>query len=153
MLFASPKGFFQSRYELSNHGDRRVGLIDLNYSSEGSEITIGSSNYLAHAHGVLEREYILETFRHEPVGRASTTLLSGRFDLHFGDKVYLLKTESGFSGPSFMFYDGADVKGNIHSEGFFKRKYVIDLPEVVPIQFHAFLAWMVITMVKRSSSV
>lgn len=153
MLFASPKGFFGSNFELSNL-DRSVGLIELLLSKSYSRITLGSQVYRATFSGVIDKEYTLETNSREVEASATAPLLAGRFDLRYNDKTYTLEADGGIRKVTFILTDSAGKHaGSLRSEGFFRHRFIMDFPDTIPLAIQAFWAWIVIMAIKRASSV
>lgn len=153
MLFASPRGFFSSSFELSNL-DRSVGLIELLLSKSYSRITLGSQVFRATFGGMIDKEYTLETLTGEVEASATAPLLAGRFDMRYDGKSYTLKADGGIRNVTYILTDSAGKHmGSLRSEGFFRHKLIMDFPDTIPLAIQAFCAWIVIMAVKRASSV
>jgi hypothetical protein len=152
MLFVSPKGLLGSRFELSSDGVRTIGLIELLLAKTYSRITIGTQVYRASFHGTLEKRYVLKTISEEVYAAAAAPLLAGRFDLHFKDRLYSLRADSGIRNPSYILLDGEKHIGSIRTEGFFRRRFLLDCPDKLPLAIQAFLVWMVIMALKHAST-
>lgn len=153
MLFASPRGFFASSFELRDL-DRSVGLIELLLAKTYSRITLGTQVFRATFEGVLEKEYTLLTLSGDVEASATAPLLGGRFELRHEGKSYTLKADGGIRNVTFILTDSAGKHlGSLRSEGFFRVKFIADFPDTIPLAAQAFWMWIVIMAVKRASTV
>lgn len=70
--------------------------------------------------------------------------------VELADGKYTLKARNAFSGDFVLFRDSTAV-GSITSEGFFKRRARVSLPEDLPLPAGVFFLWLVLMIWKDDS--
>ena len=70
---------------------------------------------------------------------------------HDGNR-YELKKESAWGNTFVLARDGIGPVGSVKLEGFFKREWIVGLPEEVPLEVRVFIVWLVIILGKRAET-
>jgi hypothetical protein len=76
----------------------------------------------------------------------------GRFVFEHGSNRYELKKESTWGNTFVLSRDGIGLLGSVTREGFFKREWIVDLPEEVPLEVRVSIVWLVIILWKQAES-
>jgi hypothetical protein len=150
MLRAIPKGWWTLKYELLEN-DEAVGLVEFNFGSEGAKIHVRDDTYEVRSKGWFSREYFFETAERRFIASAVNPVFSGRFEVHFDNRLYSLQKDKGLLNTTYVLIDGDDVIGSISRDGIFSRKSTIDIPDRFPLPIQAFIFWLVALLWKRAT--
>jgi hypothetical protein len=75
-----------------------------------------------------------------------------RFVIEQGGHRYELEKESVWKSAFVIRREGGGLVGSIRREGVFKREWVAELPEELPLETKVFIVWLVILLGKRAAS-
>ena len=150
MLQAVPKGWFSSKYDVSND-NVPVGTINFSAWREEGELTIGGSIYRVYREGLMSGSFVLELNGSILARAQKPSALYRTFIIELGEKKYVLEAKSAFSSK-FMLIEGERQIGSAYREGVLARKSLADFPDEIEITIRMFLLWLVMILWRRSDS-
>ena len=75
-----------------------------------------------------------------------------RFVFEHAGNQYELKKESTWGSAFVLWRDGVGSAGSVRSKGFFKREWIAELPEELPLEVRVFIVWLMAILWKRAAS-
>ena len=153
MLRAVPDSWFSYDFTVFDRSGTPIARADLSNWREIAKIAVGEARYEAHRKGWASKEFVLEKDDGRVVVAAQKP--SGwrnRFVFEHDGNRYELKKESAGGNTFVLARDGIGLVGSVKPEGFFKREWIVDLVEEVPLEVRAFIMWLVIILWKRAET-
>jgi hypothetical protein len=153
MLRAVPDGWFSYNFTVFDRAGTPVARADLSNWRETAKIVIGGTRYEAHSKGWTGKEFVLEKEDGRVVAVAQKpSVWSNRFVFEHAGNRYELKKESVWGSAFVLWRDGAGSVGSVRSKGFFKREWIANLPEELPLEVRMFVVWLMVILWKRGAS-
>jgi hypothetical protein len=75
-----------------------------------------------------------------------------RFVFEHAGNRYELKKESTWGSTFVLWRDGVGSVGSVRSKGFFKREWIAELPEELPLEVRVFIVCLMAILWKRAAS-
>lgn len=153
MLRAMQSGWFSSDLTVFDTSGMPVARVVQANWREAATLEVGEGRYEAHSKGWRSKEFILEAEDGRVVIVAEKpSAWSNRFVFEQGGKRYDLEKESVWGGTFVIRREGVGLVGSVRSKGVFKREWMVDLPEEVPLEVRVFVVWLVVLLYRRASS-
>lgn len=153
MLRAVPDGWFSYDFTVFDRAGAPVARADLSNWLETAKITVGEARYEAHRKGWASKEFVLETEDGRVVAVAEKpSAWKDRFVFEHGGNRYEMKKESAWRSAFVLSRDGVGLVGSIRRKGFFKREWMVDVPEELPLEVRVFIVWLAVILWKREAS-
>ena len=153
MLRVMPEGWFSYNFTVFDRGGTPVARVDLSNWREAAKLEVGGERYEAHRKGWRSKEFVLEKEDGQVVAMAEQpSAWKGQFVFEHGGNRYELEKETVWKGTFVIRREGVGHVGSVRSEGVFKREWIAELPEELPLEAKVFIVWLVVLLWKRAAS-
>ena len=153
MLRAMPDGWFSYDFTVFDRSETPVARADLANWRETAKLEVGGTRYEARRKGWASKEFVLETEDGRVVAVAEKpSAWKDRFVFEHGGNRYEMKKESAWRSAFVLSRDGVGLVGSIRRKGFFKREWMVDVPEELPLEVRVFIVWLAVILWKREAS-
>ena len=153
MLRVIPEGWFSYDFTVFDRGGTPVARGDLSNWRETAKLEVGGERYEAHRKGRRSKEFVLEKEDGQVVAMAEKpSAWKSPFVVEHGGNRYELDKESGWKSTFILRSDGVGQVGSVRSEGVFKRGWIAELPEELPLEAKVFIVWLVVLLWKQAAS-
>lgn len=151
MLRAVPDGKFSNNFIIFDRGGTPVARADLSNWRETAKLEIRGTRYEAHSKGRAGKEFVLEKEYGPIVAVAEKpSIWRNRFVFEHAGNRYELKKESVWGSAFVLWRDGVGMIGSVRSNGLFKREWIAELPEELPLEVRVFIVWLMVILWKRA---
>jgi len=131
-------------------GETEVAEVQYAPFAKRGQVVADGLTYEAYSRGAFLAAYVLELDGSPLVEVRRPKLLTlSNVVAVTGGKTYTLRPASLFS-RRYLLLDNDQPIGEIRPEGFWGVRFVIDLPDVIPVPVQAFLFWVVRTIRERN---
>ena len=153
MLRAVQGGWFSGDLIVFDRTGTPVARVEQANWREAAKFQVGERHYEAHPKGWRGKEFVLEAEDARVLTVAEkTSAWSNRFVFEHGGNRYELEKESVWGGTFLIRREGVGRVGSVRSEGVFKREWMVDLAEEMPLEVRVFIMWLVILLWRRAAS-
>ena len=136
-----------------DRGGTPVARADLSNWRETAKLEVGETRYEAHSKGRAGKEFVLEKEDGWVVAvTQKPSVWRNRFVFEHAGNRYELKKESTWGSAFVLWRDGVGSVGSVRSKGFFKREWIVELPEELPLEVRVFIVWLMALLWKRAAS-
>jgi len=137
--FNPDSAFNQNRFNIAQNG-APVGTIDREWTGTRATITIGGASYDAWWEGILSATYYLGKNGDRIASSQRPSLFQRRFTVRTGARTYAL----GATNPLGLVFELTENGMKVGAiTRYLTREMKSELPDDLPLEVHAFLAWLV----------
>jgi hypothetical protein len=153
MLHAVQDGWSSYNFTVFDRSGMPVARAELSKWRETAKLEVAGGRFEAHSKGRTRKEFVLEKDDGQVVtGIEKPSIWRNRFVFEYGYNCYEIRKESAWGNAFVLYRNGVGLVGSIRSKGLFKREWIVDLPEELPLEVKVFIVWLMAILWKRSVS-
>jgi hypothetical protein len=143
-----PMNFFNARRCSVARDGMPIGEIECAILGQKACIAIGGARCVAARESILRGTYYLAADGTRLANAEKPHAFQRLFTVRFGVRTFTLRATAALGRAYVLTENGVDI-GSIVRRGLFGRKFDAELPDDLPPEFKAFLAWLVIALWRR----